>query len=145
MNNFTSPRQLDAMERLEAEIADRDLASALAAIEDEAEEVDRELASALAAIDEQEIREMYGSHRHASPSREGRGRSRSRSRDRSRGAGAGASASAGSAGIGVECVICHKLMTTKSKRKVLPCGNTVCMCFTKPVSIGGFARRGRAR
>lgn len=48
--------------------------------------------------------------------RDDRGRSRSRSRDRS-----SSLASDSTAGVGVECVICQRVMTARQKRRKLPC------------------------
>ena len=101
-------RQIAAVEGLAAEKADHELAKALAAIDNEEE--DRELASAL---ETEEVRGRFGSY-----SQEDLGRSRSRSRSRDR---CGGPAVDSVAGIGVECVICQKTMTQRSKRRELPC------------------------
>lgn len=103
-------RQIAAVERVVAEKADHELARALAAIDNEEE--DRELASAL---ETEEVRGRFG---HRSYSQEDLGRSRSRSRSRDR---CGGPAVDSASGIGVECVICQKTMTQRSKRKELPC------------------------
>ena len=103
-------RQIAAVEGLAAEKADRELAKALAAIDNEEE--DRELASAL---ETEEVRGRFG-NRSYSQEDVGRSRSRSRSRDR-----CGGPAVDSVAGIGVECVICHNVMVERDERRELSC------------------------